>query len=111
MSPRKYTEGEIRLCRIFVAMLFAVGVISGIAGVMTMDRWPSDKSGPSAVAEKPLPEKKAEKNGKGYVNRPLAFLLTGAVFLSLSVAGGLGLRRVIKNRLSDVELDPVSAAQ
>ena len=115
MVPRRYTEGEIRLCRIFVLLLFAISVFSGLAGLLNLHRWPSataEHGSESAKVAGELPAKNG-KPGKGgsYVNMPLACLFTSATFLALSIAAGLGVRRVVRNRLRDVEFDPVIAAQ
>jgi hypothetical protein len=112
MGPRTYTEAEIRLCRIFVVVLFAISAFSGLAGILNLHRWPSapDSVSPKGVEEVPGKTGKGGRKGSS-VNVPLAYLLTSAAFLALSVAAGLGVRRVTRNRLHDVELDPVSAAR
>jgi len=110
MEPRKYSESEIRAFRAFVIVLFAIGVLTGMAGVLNLHRWPSGATGAKAAVGKELSSKAGKVGKKGsYVNVPLAYLLTGAAFLALSLAAGVGVRRVVKNGLKDVELDPVSA--
>ena len=106
MESRRYTQGEIRACRIFVVMLFAIGVFMAIAGFSNLDKWPAKQPVSSEI-----PEKGVKKRGKSpYINPPLGLFVGSAAFLALSVAAGLGVRKVVKNNLRDVELDPVSAA-
>jgi hypothetical protein len=103
------------LCRIFVLMLFAIAAFSGLAGLLNLHRWPSATAEHGSESEKvagEMPAKYGKPGKKGsYVNIPLAYLLASATFLALSIAAGLGVRRVVRNRLRDVEFDPVTAAQ
>ena len=115
MEPREYKVGEIRTFRIFIALLFGIAVLSGIGGLVNLDKWP--EATPEIVQGTERGDNSSKlKDGKWkgkstrYMNVPLAYFLASATFLALSVAGGLGVRRVIKNNLRDVELDPVAAS-
>jgi hypothetical protein len=103
-EKRTYTEGELRIMRVFVVLLFSFGVFSGIAGFLSIGK---QDSTPSETSEVLKEYKKHKTKAKMTENIPMACFLLSITFISLAIAGGYAVRRVIKNNLRDIELDPI----
>lgn len=109
-EKRVYTKAEIRMMRIFVIALIAIGSFNLLMGLLSLDKWPKDMSVAyttpiDSESGRPL---KISGKGPGYAgNIPLMYLVGAVVFLSLGIAGAVAITRVIKNSGKDLEFDPV----
>ncbi len=98
----KYSKREIGLMKIFMSALLAIGLISGIMSILTIDQWPDQNNQQNSKVK--IDGNGNNTNLKVYKpNIPLMYMVVSLCFTALSIAGIIGIRIVVKNDGYDKE--------
>ena len=103
MTPRTYAPSEIRIMKLFMAVLLGIGLLSiihGLAVLLYFGHGLPPRGNEDSTAKTPAMGKSPERKR---ALSPYVTIVGGVCFVALALAGIVAIRRTVNNGLRDVE--------